>query len=516
MTFSFVDSSDSSPLNIDIEMGESSESDSDEMELNSVSVPVSVSDGLVDCSPGGIEGDDEDPKRGWSIAWDHFKEATLPNGKKKNKCLHCNKLLSVQPGKTTSHLIRHLRLACPHRAKLFPKKPEDTSKSALQTQLHGVVLSVGKSSVHTFTINFEKVKTLAAHMILAHEYPFNIVEHKVFNDFFRAYTLYYKKISRYIVRKECFAVYDKEKERLINILSKVNRVSLTTDCWWSEVQRIGYMIASVTVDNVSANDVCIAILKKDHNLLSNLILDGKLFHVRCCAHIINLLVRDGLKEIEKIIDVVREGVKYLFGSENRLTSFNEHRINLKLPPNKLVLDNNTRWNSTFVMLNTTYTYRQCFTKYGEDDDAFERYCPSETEWAEVVEVCEFLEVFLDVTNVISGSNYPTVNLFLMELCRVKALINAQLHLDSKKHMHNMAIRMTLKYDKYWDECDLLLSFGSILDPRYKKGMIRFAYMTMYPSDYNNKMEMVWKRFYDLFEQYATIYGDTKGKGPESL
>ncbi|GAA0150061.1 hypothetical protein LIER_09085 [Lithospermum erythrorhizon] len=294
------------------------------MKLNSGSVPVSVSvsDGLVDCSPGGIEGHDEDPKRGGSIAWDHFKEATLPNGKKKSKCLHYNKLLSVQPGKTTSHLIRHLRLACPHRAKLFPKKSEDTSKSTVQTQFHGVVISEGESSVHTFTFSFEKVKTLAAHMILAHEYPFNIIEHKVFNEFLRAYIPYYKKISRYIVRKEYFGVYDKEKERLINILSKVNRVSLTTDCWWSGVQRIGYMvitchyvdrnwnlhkrvlsfvnvhpphngaalakevhrvsnifeisdkIASMTVDNDSANDVCIAILKKDHNLLSNVVLDG--------------------------------------------------------------------------------------------------------------------------------------------------------------------------------------------------------------------------------------------------
>ncbi|GAA0171333.1 hypothetical protein LIER_25388 [Lithospermum erythrorhizon] len=95
-------------------------------------------------------------------------------------------------------------------------------------------------------------------------------------------------------------------------------------------------------DEVQANDVCIGILKKDYDLKSNLVLGGKLFHVRCCAHIINLLVRDGLKEIDHIVDVIREGVKYLFGSENRLDSFNEHRINLKLTPKKLVLDNNTR------------------------------------------------------------------------------------------------------------------------------------------------------------------------------
>ena len=68
--------------------------------------------------------------------------------------------------------------------------------------------------------------------------------------------------------------------------------------------------------------MCITILKRDYDLISDLVLDGKLFHVRCCAHIINLLVKDGLKEIDHIVENVKDGIKYLFGSETRLISFN--------------------------------------------------------------------------------------------------------------------------------------------------------------------------------------------------
>ncbi|GAA0139236.1 hypothetical protein LIER_00823 [Lithospermum erythrorhizon] len=164
----------------------------------------------------------------------------------------------------------------------------------------------------------------------------------------------------------------------------------------------------------------------------------------------NDVFRDGLKDVEPIVEDVREGVKYLFGLENRLRSF---RVNLKIPSNKLVLDSNMRWNSTYVMLQTTYIYRECFTKYGQDDEAFERYVPNTVEWSLVHEVCEFLEIVLDVTNLISGSNYPTVNLFLLELSRIKELITAQLDKNSKKRMKSMSTRMSMKYDKYWSECD---------------------------------------------------------------
>ncbi|GAA0163363.1 hypothetical protein LIER_19249 [Lithospermum erythrorhizon] len=76
-----------------------------------------------------------------------------------------------------------------------------------------------------------------------------------------------------------------------------------------------------------------------------------------------------------------------------------------------------------------YTYKKCFSKFGEEDVTFKKFVPSEADWEEVYEV-QFLEVFYDVTNLISGSNCPTVNMFLSELSRIKFLINEQL--DERK------------------------------------------------------------------------------------
>ena len=80
---------------------------------------------------------------------------------------------------------------------------------------------------------------------------------------------------------------------------------------------------TVTVDNASYNDVAIWLLKDNLSYKHNLALGGKLFHVRCCAHILNLLVQDGLSEIGDIIKSVRESVKYVTQSESRLNMFGE-------------------------------------------------------------------------------------------------------------------------------------------------------------------------------------------------
>ena len=77
-------------------------------------------------------------------------------------------------------------------------------------------------------------------MILVHEYPFNTMEHEVFNVFMKTATPYYQKISRNTARNDCISTFELEKKKLKTMLGSVNRVSLTTDFWKSR-QKIGYM-----------------------------------------------------------------------------------------------------------------------------------------------------------------------------------------------------------------------------------------------------------------------------------
>ena len=116
-------------------------------------------------------------------------------------------------------------------------------------------------------------------------------------------------------------------------------------------------IATITVDNASYNDLAVRSLQDMVSLRRTLPLNGQLFHVRCCAHILNLLVQDGVKEIYDIIENVRDSVKYISASESRIKQFSEIAKQLEKPSKRLILDCTTRWNATYQMLSTALEFR---------------------------------------------------------------------------------------------------------------------------------------------------------------
>ncbi|XP_062112712.1 zinc finger BED domain-containing protein RICESLEEPER 2-like [Humulus lupulus] len=119
---------------------------------------------------------------------------------------------------------------------------------------------------------------------------------------------------------------------------------------------------SITVDNASSNDVAIRFLKRHYREKGNgLILDGKFLHMRCYAHIVNLIVSEGLKEKHDSIVSIRHAVRYVRSSPARLKEFKkvviEEGIECK---GFLCLDVQMRWNSTYLMLNCAIKFRKAF------------------------------------------------------------------------------------------------------------------------------------------------------------
>jgi hypothetical protein len=68
-------------------------------------------------------------------------------------------------------------------------------------------------------------------------------------------------------------------------------------------------VSTITLDNCSTNDNLMDQMQ-DKIPLSSLMLNGKLMHMRCVVHIINLIVKDGMSIMESGIQRVRESVGF--------------------------------------------------------------------------------------------------------------------------------------------------------------------------------------------------------------
>ncbi|KAI5335742.1 hypothetical protein L3X38_025876 [Prunus dulcis] len=110
-------------------------------------------------------------------------------------------------------------------------------------------------------------------------------------------------------------------------------------------------VFSITVNNASANDGVVEYMAKRFKSLNTLMLDGKYLHMRCVCHILNLVVKDGLKELSSSIEGIRSCVKYVHSSPSRLYKFRDFAIfeSMDIMAN-IPLDVATRWNVTYKML----------------------------------------------------------------------------------------------------------------------------------------------------------------------
>ncbi|KAM3199980.1 hypothetical protein P3L10_032340 [Capsicum annuum] len=105
-------------------------------------------------------------------------------------------------------------------------------------------------------------------------------------------------------------------------------------------------IFTITVDKSSSNNVTEKELAKIFTKRGTNFMNGEHLHVRCMAHIINLIVQDGLKVTGVSIKKVRKEVKYIRQSAARCKRFQECCEDVDINSKKsLCLDVSTRWNS---------------------------------------------------------------------------------------------------------------------------------------------------------------------------
>ncbi|WJX09507.1 cellulase [Trifolium repens] len=455
----------------------------------------------------------------------------------------------------TSNLANHLRMQC----KKFPKD-RDPSQTVLSFQ------DSKGSGTEVVAVQFdsELCRQALARMLIVDELPFSFVENEGFRYFMSVTQPRFKLPGRMAIARDCLNLYTSEKHKLRNIFTKTNQsVSLTTDTWTS-VQNINYMVLTahfidenwkmhkrilnfcpitshrgevigkkiekclegwmidkvftITVDNASSNDLAISYLKNRMEDWNSHPLKGEYLHVRCCAHILNLVVGDGLKlkDMHTSISKIRSAVRFVRGSASRLDRFKvcvkEARIQDK---STVQYDCATRWNSTYIMLESALKFQKAFKRLSEkcvDYAMLESGVPNNDDWENAKCFVKFLELFFEITKKVSGSTYVTSSTYFTEHCNILEAFNTWMGCHKNDPiLAKMATNMISKYSKYWGDVskmNMLVFIAVIFDPRCKFQFVSWGLNKYYDKEVADSLGCkVKETLTKLFESYS-------GKGQE--
>lgn len=264
-------------------------------------------------------------------------------------------------------------------------------------------------------------------------------------------------------------------------------------------------LMSVTVDNCKTNDKAIDLLV-DKIEPSKLLLQGTMLHMRCCAHILNLIVKDGLDAMKSAIENIRESVAYWTATPKRVEKFEEIATFKKVKITKnLRLDCKTRWNACFIMLEVALPYRVVFEIAKQVDQQYVNL-PTPEEWDFATEIVEKLRLFYEITRIFSGQDYLTADSYFPKLCEIKMKIR-NWAASSDPVIMEMSRSMSEKYDKYWMDIQGFMGIATILDTRYKKQMLMACFSMLRDIDdissyeVTEKVDGVVANLHRLLEEY---------------
>ncbi|CAN7127878.1 unnamed protein product [Brassica rapa subsp. narinosa] len=464
--------------------------------------------------------------------WQHFIQRE--DNPSISNCRYCGQEIGCDTKRSGTSAMKNHNGRC----KLYDLYKSSGNQQVLAGDSSGVLTAIKyDASLFRRSVN---------EMIVLNELPFSFVESEGFRRFCHNVLPMYTVHCRRTATEDIFGMFMREKAILKELFgSDKKRVSLTTDIWVAPTTSYSYMVITahwidrnwdmqkriisfkpvtdhkgetiaeqlsqclvdwgiekvftVTVDNAKANDRALRIFTESCRELGPdaLVKGGALLHMRCCAHILNLIVKDGLSEVKESVMGIRNAVKYVRSSGTRLQSFQLRVLTGKVSRGSLSLDCITRWNSTYLMLSAALKFRIAFEKLKAEDMLYNEYFkeaeengqkrvgpPTSEGWDEVQRLVKFLKLFFGCTLAFSASKTVTSTICYNEIVIIERNLIA---LSNSKDdvLRIQAREMRNKFEKYWDglvNMNPLVIIASVFDPRNKMQFASICFDKLYGKD----------------------------------
>ena len=336
-------------------------------------------------------------------------------------------------GSNTSTLLRHLRNKHPDQIKKVSNQPK------IEEFITPSTVKYPNKSLKKKMID-KKVALFVAKDLR----PPAIVEGEGFKELISELDPRYVLPSRRkLVRDDLPALQNKVREGLHRQLENTHSLSLTTDLWTS-VSNTGFIALTahfldneknlqaklIGCESFTERHSSINILEKLKEMMAHFKIEEKVvgcttdnganivkavkdlgvFHIPCLAHKLNLCavevlsksvaVKDARDKIAKLVSAFRS-------SSNVKREFRKCQERLGIdPPKALLADVQTRWNSTYLMLERALELREAITLFQGSDEGAQFFISGET-WAVLKSATALLRPLFEATVEMSSERNTT-------------------------------------------------------------------------------------------------------------
>ncbi|KAL4347748.1 hypothetical protein GQ457_17G009730 [Hibiscus cannabinus] len=216
-----------------------------------------------------------------STAWDHFKP--ISGEKERVECIYCVAKISCSTANGTNAMKRHTNRCKKVPFNLDKKQTILDFESKTRCNADGTIETVSVPKLWRF--DQEEIRQALAKMVVIDELPFNFVEREGFRAFCKVAIPDFVPPSRATITRDCYALFIERRKAIEKCLQE-----------WGLKK-----ILTLTVDNACSNHLAIKYLKQILNFWDGSVLNGEFLDMRCAAHILNLVVKDGLKDVDDSI-----------------------------------------------------------------------------------------------------------------------------------------------------------------------------------------------------------------------
>ncbi|KAL9856549.1 putative ribonuclease H-like superfamily, hAT-like transposase, RNase-H [Arabidopsis thaliana] len=450
----------------------------------------------------------------------------------------------------TSHLKRHIYLGIcakiPDYNKLSQIKEETTSFlpkkcQILQTKDEKPTSCLPKKrqmSSADVPLDQDRCNLEMAKMIIMHDYPLDMVEHPGFVGFLQALRPRFSVSSFDTIHADCLAMFLSQKQKILDIIGEIpGGVNLTVDLWSSK-QSVAYaFVAGHFVDKdwnlthrllnvvvVASPDSDFALNQPITACLSDWNLEGKISSIavsqslvnkppstisellmgRCYARILSSMTQDALtaERLQEPIKKVRDSIKYIQTNEACGDRFDELKRRFPSPSlyKDLLIDNQTRWDTSYNMLLAACEHRQVFSNLETCHPDY-KISLSPEEWKKIESLCSCLNVLVEAGNALTGQNLLTANDLYHEMTKLQLDLSHAAP-GEDPDVRNLAKSLREKFDQYWRGCFLVLAVAVVMDPRFKMQLIKFTFNKSYGEDAEKWTKSVEDAVHDLYLNYS--------------